>query len=260
MIKKLKRKFILISILSVLIVLTATFALINISNFVTVENNAKLAVSEVVRQGTADMEPGKGPEENSRQRIELREEHYFVISFNQDGSINSINTKHMFIITENECKELATKVFNNQITGNKYNTFRFGKVLKEDGLIYVGFVDIKDKLDSANQFLLISSLIALGAFIAFSGLVILGSNIAFKSTEEAHKNQKRFITNASHELKTPLTIISTDLDLIEMDSGKNEWSESIRDQLTRLNEMTNQLVTLSKLEEEDKSRFPFEDF
>ena len=45
-----------------------------------------------------------------------------------------------------------------------------------------------------------------------------------------------------------------------MDNGKSEWSDSIRDQVTRLNEMTNQLVTLSKLEEEDKTRFPFEDF
>lgn len=260
MIKKLKRKFILISILSVLIVLTATFASMNISNFVSVENNANAAVSEAIRQGTTDMDPGLKPGGDPEKRVELREVHYFVVSFNQDGSINSFNTKHMFIITETECKELASKVFNNQITGNKYSTFRFGKALKEDGLTYVGFVDIKEKLDSAKQYLLISSLIALGAFIAFVGLVILGSNIAFKSTEEAYKNQKRFITNASHELKTPLTIISADLDLIEMDSGKNEWSESIRDQLTRLNEMTKQLVTLSKLEEEDKKRFPFEDF
>lgn len=260
MIKKLKRRFILISILSVLIVLTVTFSAINISNFVAVENNAEAAVNEVIRQGTTDMIPGGEPGQEPGKKVELREVHYFVASFNQDGSINAINTKQMFIISETECKELATKVFNNQLTGTKYSSFRFNKTLKADGLTYVGFVDIREKLDSANQYLLISSLIALGAFAAFAGLVILGSNIAFKSTEEAYKNQKRFITNASHELKTPLTIISADLDLIEMDSGKSEWSESIRDQLTRLNDMTNQLVTLSKLEEEDKKRFPFEDF
>ena len=260
MIKKLKNKFILISVLSVLIVLVVTFSAINISNYVSVEHNASNAVSEVIRQGTADVSPGEPPSGEPGNKVELRELHYFVVSFNQDGSINTSNTKHMFILSETECAELATKVFNNQLTGKKYSSFRFNKTLKDDGLTYVGFVDIKEKLDSANQYLLISSLIALGAFAAFAGLVILGSNIAFKSTEEAYKNQKRFITNASHELKTPLTIISADLDLIEMDSGKSEWSDSIRDQLTRLNEMTNQLVTLSKLEEEDKTRFPFEDF
>lgn len=259
MIKKLKRKFILISMLSVFIVLAVTFSAINISNFVTLENEAKAAVSEVINQGTEDPTPGE-PGEGPGGKVELREVHYFVVSYNSDGSINAFNTKHMFILTETECKDLATKVYNDELSGGKYNTFRFNKASKDDGLTYVAFVDVKEKLDSANKYLLTSSLIALGAYMAFVGLVILGSNIAFKSTEEAYKNQKRFITNASHELKTPLTIISADLDLIEMDNGKNEWSESIRDQLTRLNEMTNQLVTLSKLEEEDKSRFPFEDF
>lgn len=259
MIKKLKRKFILISMLSVLLVLVVTFSAINVSNYVSVENDAKAAVSEVIRQGTDDTPPG-GPGGDPSGRVEIRDVHYFVVSFNEDGSINAYNTRHMFIFSEEQCKELATKVFNNELSGGKYDTLRFNKANKEDGLTYVGFVDIREKLDSANKFLLISSLIALGALLAFSGLVILGSNIAFKSTEEAYKNQKRFITNASHELKTPLTIISADLDLIEMDHGKSEWSESIRDQLTRLNEMTNQLVTLSKLEEEDKKRFPFEDF
>lgn len=261
MIKKLKRKFILISMLSVLIVLAVTFSAINISNFVALENNAKTVVNEVIRQGTDDIPPGgQGQGGGPGNKVELREVHYFVVSFNIDGSIHASNTQHMFIISEAECKELATKVFNDQLTGEKYGTMRYKKANKEDGLTYVGFVDIKEKLDSANQYLLISSLIALGALAAFSGLVILGSNIAFKSTEEAYKNQKRFITNASHELKTPLTIISADLDLIEMDNGKNEWSESIRDQLSRLNEMTNQLVTLSKLEEDDKTKFPFADF
>lgn len=261
MIKKLKRRFILISMLSVLLVLVVTFSAINISNYVSVENDAKAAVSEVISQGTDDTPPpeeGQGGDPSGR--VEIRDIHFFVVSFNEDGSINAYNTRHMFIISEDACKELATKVYSNELTGGKYDTFRYNKTLKDDNLTYVGFVDIREKLDSANKFLLISSLIALGALLAFSGLVILGSNIAFKSTEEAYKNQKRFITNASHELKTPLTIISADLDLIEMDHGKNEWSESIRDQLTRLNEMTNQLVTLSKLEEEDKKRFPFEDF
>lgn len=246
--------------LSVLIVLVVTFSSINISNFVTTENNATTAVSEVIRQGTDDVVPGEGPGGEPGGKVELREVHYFIVSFNQDGSINASNTRHMFMFSETECKELATKVYNNQLTGGKYNSFRFGKSVKDDGLTYVGFVDIREKLNSANQYLLISSLVALGALLAFAGLVILGSNIVFKPAEEAYKNQKRFITNASHELKTPLTIISADLDLIEMDSGKNEWSDSIRDQLTRLNNMTNQLVTLSKLEEEDNTRFPFEDF
>ena len=259
MIRKLKRKFILISTLSIFIVLAITFASLNISNFVTLENDASSVVSEAIRQGTDDMMDGGGPRPEIM-KIELREVHYFVVSFNQDGTIKDSNTRHMFILSDAECKDLASQVFNNELTGSKYGTLRFGKSNKDDGLTYVAFVDIKEKIDSANSYLLSSSLIAIGSLAAFFVLVVIGSNIVFRSTEEAYKKQKRFITNASHELKTPLTVISADLDLIEMDHGKNEWIDSMRDQLGRLNEMTNQLLTLSKLDEENKNRFPFEDF
>ena len=259
MIKKLRKKFILLSMLSVFAVLVITMGAINISNYVIVENNASGVLAEVMRQGTNEQTPGM-PGGDKKENIELRQEHYFVVSFNQDGSVNKVNNRQMFMLSEAECKELALKVFNDTLTGGKYGIYRFAKENKNDGLTYVGFVDIKERLDSFNNFLLLSSLISLGALSVFFVLVFVGSKIIFKPTEEAYKNQKRFITNASHELKTPLTIISADMDLLEMDNGKSEWSESIRDQVTRLNEMTNQLVTLSKLEEEDKTRFPFEDF
>ena len=242
--------------LSVFFVLAITVGAINISNYATIESNARAVLTEVINQGTKEEMgmPGEG------KRVELRQEHYFVVSFSQDGSVKEVNNRQMFMLSESECKELATKVYSNELSGGKYGNYRYAKEKKNDGLTYVGFVDIKERLDSFNNFLLLSSLISIGAFSAFFVLILVGSKIIFKPTEEAYKKQKRFITNASHELKTPLTIISADVDLLEMDNGKSEWSDSIRDQVTRLNEMTNQLVTLSKLEEEDKTRFPFEDF
>lgn len=259
MIKKLRKKFILVSMLSVFAVLFITIGAINISNYVVIENNASGVLSETIRQGTNEPS-GPGGNPGQRENIELRQEHYFVVSFNSDGSKKAINNRQMFLLSESECIDLATKVLNNELSGGKYGNYRYKKELKNDGLTYVGFLDIKERLDSFNNFLLLSSLISIGAFLALFTLIFFGSKIVFKPTEEAYKKQKRFITNASHELKTPLTIISADMDLIEMDNGKNEWSESIRDQINRLNEMTNQLVTLSKLDEEDKTRFPFEDF
>lgn len=261
MIKKLRLKFILISMLSIFFVLAITIGAINIGNYIVIENNSQEVLKEVIAQGTDEFGPhpfnsGDNPESK---RVELRQEHYFIVSFNKDGSIQKANNTHMFIISLEECEQLATKVFNNEISGGKYGNYRYQKAVKDDGLTYVGFVDIKERLDSVGNFLILSSSISLGAYLILFGLILFGSKVVFKPAEEAYKNQKRFITNASHELKTPLTIISADLDLIEMDNGSNEWTKSIKDQVLRLNEMTNQLVTLSKLEEED-SHFPFEDF
>ena len=257
MIKKLRRKFILISALSVFFVLFITIASINISNYLIINNDASLILNEINNEGP---KPDMGPGNDNNHHIDLRQEHYFIVSFNNDGSIKEIDNRQMFIYTKEQCEELALKVYNNELKGNIYETFRFKKSVKQDNLTYVSFLDIKERLDSFNNFLLMSSTISIGAYAILIGLIILASKIAFKSSEEAYKKQKRFITNASHELKTPITVISTDLDLIEMDYGKNEWSESIRDQLKRLTDMTNQLVTLSKLEEDDASRFPFMDF
>lgn len=257
MIKKLRNKFILIAMLSVFFVLAITIGTINISNYVVIENNATEVLKEVIREGTN--EPGGG-EVPPKKRVDLRQEHYFIVSFNNDGSINKTNNSHMFMLSKEECEDLAAKVYNDELKGHSYDTYRFIKELKGDGLTYVGFVDVKDKLDSFYSFLLTSSLISIGAYLAMTVLIIVASKIAFKSSEEVYRNQKRFITNASHELKTPLTIISADMDIIEMDNGKSEWSESIRDQIKRLTDMTNQLVLLSKLEEDDPKRFEFNDF
>ena len=243
--------------ISVFFVLTVTMSAINISNYVVIENQSKETLTEIIKQGTD--EPMPGPLGDNR-KVDLRGEHYFIVSFEKDGRIHATNDRHMFILTEKECNDLAIRVFNNELRGGKYNNYRYSKVLKDDGLTYVAFNDIKEKLDSFKSFLALSSLISLGAYLALFGLIVLSAKIVFKPTEEAYKNQKRFITNASHELKTPLTVISADVDLIEMENGKSEWSESIKDQVSKLNEMTNQLMTLSKLEEDGKSSFQFEDF
>ena len=157
------------------------------------------------------------------------------------------------MITEAECQDLSLKVFNGELKGRKYDNFRFKKEVKDDDKTYVAFVDIKLELDYAKKFTLFSSLISIGAFGVFCLLIFVAANIAFAPSEEAYKKQKKFITNASHELKTPLTVISADLDLVEMDNGKSEWTESIRNQVDRLTKMTKQLVDLSRLEEEDSS-------
>ena len=73
-----------------------------------------------------------------------------------------------------------------------------------------------------------------------------------KPIAESYKKQKRFITDASHELKTPLTVIGASCDVLEFDSGENEWTKTIKEQVKELTALTNKLVFLSKIDEEDK--------
>lgn len=267
MIKKLRLKFIIASMAAILIVLGITIGAINISNYVMNENEGSNALSLIIEQGTKDderdgeippqqaLEEPRGDKENS-----LMREHYFIVSINKNGEIVESNYRHIFIVEEVEGNEYALKVFNNEWTSGKYDNLRYKKETKQDGLTYVAFLDMKERMDSFNNFLVLSLSISGGAYLVLFGLILIASRMVFKPAEESYKNQKRFITNASHELKTPLTVISADLDLIEMDHGKDEWTSSIRDQVKRLTEMTNQLVILSRLEEEDSTNYPFTKF
>ena len=85
-------------------------------------------------------------------------------------------------------------------------------------------------------------------------LILLLSFFSRKAVAPILKNmesQKQFITNASHELKTPLAVISANAEVIEMTNGKSEWTESIRNQVTHMSELVSQLIVLSKLQEHD---------
>ena len=80
-------------------------------------------------------------------------------------------------------------------------------------------------------------------------LMIFLSGKIVKPFSENYEKQKRFITDAGHELKTPLTIIDADAEVLEMDFGENEWLSDIQNQTRRLADLTNSLVLLSRMEE-----------
>ena len=261
MIKKLRFRFILVSLLSILFVLSSTIGAINIYNYTKIERDSEVTLNQAINNGFDDepmmdgpAQQDKGPRENR-----LIAERYFVVSFNSDGTINQSNFKHIFSVSDTYGKQLATDVYNGSQTKGKVDYFRYKKEIKND-LTFVAFVDVREQYDTARNFLVTSVVVSSISYLVLVALIVVASFLVFKPSEESYKKQKRFITNASHELKTPLTIISTDLEIIEMDNGKSEWTESIKDQVNRLTTMTNQLVTLSKMDEEDMKNYPFEDF
>jgi hypothetical protein len=84
-------------------------------------------------------------------------------------------------------------------------------------------------------------------------LLLIGfANRAVAPLARNIESQKMFITNASHELKTPLAIISANTEVLEMTEGKNEWTESTMEQVKRMTELISHLITLSKLQEKDE--------
>ena len=283
MIKKLRLRFILVSLVTVLFVLTAAIASIDIYNYVGIQKEADESLVLVVDQeaGYANPEPydpysysydpgqysydpnnpgGGGWGWPGIQNYErLMREHYFVVSFDIEGNINYSDFMHVFSISQADGEALAKDIYSNGSNGGVIKDFRYTREKRKDNT-YIAFIDIHERLNSYYDFVKSSVGISAIGYSVVAGLIILASFIVFKTNEESYRKQKAFITNASHELKTPLTIINTDLEIIEMDTGKNEWTESMHDQVNRLTTMTNQLVILSKLDENNFQNYPFEDF
>lgn len=118
-------------------------------------------------------------------------------------------------------------------------------------------------MTSFQTFLVTSIFVSIFGVTAVFILVLLLSKKAIEPVAESYEKQKRFITDAGHEIKTPLTIIDADTTILEMEYGENEWLSDINIQTKRLTGLTNDLIYLSKMEEENTKaamiEFPFSD-
>ena len=122
----------------------------------------------------------------------------------------------------------------------------------QDGELLI-FLDREQKLLSFQNFLLTSLVTSLAGLSAVWVLLMLLAKEIVRPISESYEMQKRFITDAGHELKTPLTIISADTDVLEMQQGRNEWLSDIRVQTERLSKLTHDLIFLAKMEEGHKA-------
>ena len=127
----------------------------------------------------------------------------------------------------------------------------YGTDAPADGAKTYIFLDISREFSSFLSYLIISVIVSAAGMLLVFLLILLLSKLVMKPVAESYEKQKRFITDASHEIKTPLAIIGANAEVLEMDIGEdNEWINSIRRQIGRLTGLTEKLVFLSKMDEE----------
>ena len=114
-------------------------------------------------------------------------------------------------------------------------------------------------MDTFESFLGNSLFIALLGWISSSFLIAYFSKKIFEPVEKSEEKQKAFISDASHELKTPLAIIQANKDILSLEYGDNEWLDSIEQQVNRLSELTCDLVLLSRMEEDGQLVYDYFD-
>ena len=162
-----------------------------------------------------------------------------------------MDTGRIAAIQSDEAIEIAQKVYEKGKSKGFYGNYRYRVSGSEDYLLLI-FVDATRELAAFRSQLETSLLVSAAGLLAVFILVVLFSKKVFKPVAESYEKQKRFITDASHELKTPLTIISANMEVLDMEQGENEWSESVKKQVQRMSGLVNQMVTLSRMDETAK--------
>ena len=176
------------------------------------------------------------------------ETRFFSVKFNTDGTISGVDTAKIAAVDDALAERYARKAIEKGKTTGYISTYRFMQHSGEDGVICV-FIDAYRELESVRYFLISSVIISMLGILMVFALVVLLSEAALRPIIESYEKQKRFITDAGHEMKTPLTVISANAEIIEMESGESQWISGIKSQVAKLASLTEKLVLLSKMEE-----------
>lgn len=261
MIKGIKIKFIVLATISMVFLMTILVTIMNVVNYQAVISEAD-KVLDMLSQPDAVFEnmpkkmdsppprfmgfvpKGMSPEVPYESR-------FFSILIQNNGTIKKSDFSRIVSIDEAMVDEYVKGALDkNKKTGFIQN-FRY-KMISDDDATHIFFLDCGRRLDSFKTFLWISILVGISGCILVFLVFIFAAGKIVAPIAESYEKQKRFISDAGHEIKTPLTIISANLDLLEMDYMENEEFNEIRQQANRLRSLTDDLVYLSKMEETDR--------
>ena len=252
MIRKLRRKFIWIAMVSMIFVLGTIVAVINVLNYQKTDKYsdkiiALLTDNEGGFPKDFPFRPNQGDGMTPETPFEAR---FFTVMIDKNGKIVFSRTEQIAAITPETAENYAKSLYEDGKTTGMYDDYKYRAKETDEGTLYI-FLDCTREMNSFRNFLQTSILISLGGLAVVFILIIIFSHIALKPVEESYQKQKHFITNASHDIKTPLTIINAGAEVIELEHGEGEWTKEIKKQTQRLTALTDKLVFLSRMDEEN---------
>ena len=172
---------------------------------------------------------------------------FYTVALSYDGEVIEIKNEAPTIYRDNDLENLAVKIVNNNKTTGTENNLSFYKVDK-NGYILVAFMDntiVNESAVTLFRYTLIFGIVALVVFFFLSR--ILAKKIV-EPLEDGYKKQKQFISDAGHELKTPVSVVSANAELLERELGDNQWLKNIQYENERMGILVGQLLDLARAE------------
>ena len=174
---------------------------------------------------------------------------FYDITLNAQGEIESIQRNGIMEEAGISVQQYVQEAAAQKASSGKIGSYKYGITFREDGSARIILLDISIQLQALYHML--RSALLVGAVLSLALFLILlpiSSKIAGLFIRNAER-QKQFITDAGHDLKTPVAIIRSSLDVMELTQGQNKWSQNIRSQTERMERLIGELLMLSRLDE-----------
>ena len=254
MIEKVRRRFILYAMLALGLAMAIVVFSINTVVFITTENELRETLSFLSRfSGPPPRSEEKDWTKDSRRRRGiLSESRYFTVIFNDEGSMEVVvEQMHDDAADDDALLEIARSVTDTSEGVHHAGAYIYNCIFKDGNPRLMVFLNCEMKYDSLHRMLFFSCIICLLCIGIASLIMIPITGYLVKPLTENISRMHRFITNTSHELKTPLTVISANMDVLSLDQPDNTWIHSTQKQVSQLRRMVDEMVYLTRMEEKD---------
>ncbi|MBO7515502.1 MAG: sensor histidine kinase, partial [Lachnospiraceae bacterium] len=230
MTKRLKKRFVMFTMTAVTCLLLFIVIAINALNWVMMERQSDTLLDVLVDMDSSFHKPETNrpfPFARPMNADRMRSSHFFVVRIDSSGNILDVNTDQITSLDTADAEDLASKAIAAGKTSGKVEEFKYAvKQIGTDRLLF--FIDTSAQSDSFYRVLLASGAIAVLCWVLLLIIVLLLSGKVLRPVLNGMEKQKQFITNAGHEMKTPLAIIRSNNDTMALIHGENKYNTHIR--------------------------------
>lgn len=249
MLKKMRRRFILAAMTAVFTIVAILSFMVNLWFTKSITHQLDSTLVELLASEQRSQDPFRNgfPGNNSFPERPYMTR-YFAVTFGDGGTVTHISREYIASITYDTAVEYATNVMARGHEFGFYKGYRY--VVSQSGARIVVFLNAEIEMEARSAVLIASCTVSAMCMLLAFIIVLLLSKRAIDPYMRNIERQKQFITDAGHELKTPLTAIAASADVLALENDNNEWVGTIQTQVQRLSKLVNGLVTLSRLDEE----------
>ena len=253
MIRSLRRKFILIAMASLIGTMAVLCTAIGIGNHYITANRVDKAIL-ILHQNGGTFLPPDAHFDPSNFNFQITPEtpfetRYFIVELTAQKEIKSVELDHIAALDRQTVVDTISQIIDTRAERGYVDHYRFGVFPDGAGGSQVIVLDCFLQLQAANNMLRIMAAIFLACVLIVFVLLLFLSKRAIRPFVDNLERQRQFVTDASHELKTPLAILSADIVLLEDTYGEDKRLESAKSQITRLDRLIKNLVELARTEE-----------